>query len=330
MLGYTQEELLGKSMHTLIHHTHADGRPYPKEDCHVRCSTLAGEPTHVDSEMHWRKDGSSFPVEYWSHPLHRKGELVGAVVTFIDISERKRMEQALRLSEERYRLISSVATDLLYSCSQRAGGFFAIDWATASVDRIFGYSLDEILQQGCWRCYVHPDDLPEFDSNITNLAPGQRSECDLRILAKDGSTHYIQAYSMVVASADGTHRLYGACQDITDRMRAKKALRESEARFRAMAEHSADWIWSVDIHGRHTYSNQRGVHILGYAQEEFRGVDVSSLVHPDDLPLFLQAFAKAVSDARAGRTSCCAGATATAAIASSSPTPRRSSTKPGN
>jgi len=230
MLGYTQEEMLGASVHHLIHHTYPDGRPYPKEQCHIRCSTLEGLPTHVDNEVHWRKDGTSFPVEYWSRPMYRNGELVGAVVNFIDVSERKRMEQALRESEERYRLISSVSTDLLYSCVATAGGFFSVDWATASSERIFGYTLDEILQQGCWRCYVHPDDLSEFDRNITHLAPGQRSESELRILAKDGSTHYIRAYSMVVKSADGQHRLYGACQDITEH-------RQAEARIEFLAHH---------------------------------------------------------------------------------------------
>jgi PAS domain S-box-containing protein len=183
---------------------------------------------------YWRKDGSSVPVEYWSHPMYRNGELVGAVVNFVDISERKRMELALRDSEARYRLICSVTTDLLYSCVQTEAGFFAVDWATASVDRIFGYSLDEILERGCWRCYVHPDDLPEFDRNITNLAPGQRSECELRILAKDGATRHIRAYSMVVEAEDAQqrHRLYGACQDITER-------KQAEERIEFMAHHDA-------------------------------------------------------------------------------------------
>ncbi|ODU51301.1 MAG: diguanylate cyclase [Thiobacillus sp. SCN 63-374] len=139
---------------------------------------------------------------------------------------------ALRESEERFRLISSVATDLLYSSLQTGTGFYAFDWATASADRIFGYTLDEILEQGCWRSYVHPEDLPEFDRNITHLAPGQRSECELRIIARDGATRTIRAYSMEVKSDDGQHRLYGACQDITER-------RQAEARIAFLAHHDA-------------------------------------------------------------------------------------------
>ncbi|OYX29143.1 MAG: diguanylate cyclase [Hydrogenophilales bacterium 32-62-9] len=233
MLGYTQDELLGKHMHPLIHHSYPDGQPYPVEQCHVRCSTLEGRPTHIENEVHWRKDGSSFPVEYWSHPIFRDGALMGAVVNFVDITERKRMEQALRVSEERYRLISNVATDLLYSCIHSDAGFATIDWATASTERIFGYTLDEILARGCWRHFVHPDDLPEFDRNIRYLVPGQRSECELRILARDGSIHYARAYSRAMESdAAGKTRLYGACQDITER-------RQAEARIEFLAHHDA-------------------------------------------------------------------------------------------
>jgi len=93
MLGYRrQEDLIGKAVHPLIHHTYPDGRPYPAEECKVRLSTLEGKAAHADDEFHWRADGSSFPVEFWSHPIYRNGILDGAVVTFIDISERKRVE----------------------------------------------------------------------------------------------------------------------------------------------------------------------------------------------------------------------------------------------
>ena len=93
MLGYAHEsDIVGKSIHELIHHSYPDGSHYPKEACRVRLSTLQGQIAHADDEVHWRKDGSSFPVEYWSHPMYRDGLLIGAVVTFIDITERKQTE----------------------------------------------------------------------------------------------------------------------------------------------------------------------------------------------------------------------------------------------
>jgi PAS domain S-box-containing protein len=102
MLGYTSEEdLLGKNMHDLIHHTLPDGTPYAKEDCHVRHATLTGQSSHIDNEVHWRADGSSFPVEYWSHPIRKNDEIIGTVVTFFNITERiKAVEDLRRYREE--------------------------------------------------------------------------------------------------------------------------------------------------------------------------------------------------------------------------------------
>ena len=97
MLGYDKpHEMVGKDIHALIHHTYPDGRPYPKEQCQAHLATLQGQAAHADDEVHWRADGSSFPVECWSHPMHRDGRLIGSVVTFIDISERRRAEAALK------------------------------------------------------------------------------------------------------------------------------------------------------------------------------------------------------------------------------------------
>jgi len=97
MLGYAGEaDLIGKPMHATIHHTYPDGRPYPAHDCCVALATREGRAAHADDECHWRADGSSFPIEFWSHPLYRDGRLEGAVVTFIDITERKKAEEQIR------------------------------------------------------------------------------------------------------------------------------------------------------------------------------------------------------------------------------------------
>lgn len=65
------EDVVGKKLHHVIHHSHADGSPYPKEECHIYRTARTGRAAHVDNELFFRLDGSSFPVEYWSYPLHR-------------------------------------------------------------------------------------------------------------------------------------------------------------------------------------------------------------------------------------------------------------------
>jgi PAS domain S-box-containing protein len=83
------DELLGINMHDLIHHSHDDGSCYDIESCRIYSAFLEGKGTHVDDEVLWRPDGSCFPAEYWSYPLTINGKIEGAVVTFIDITERR-------------------------------------------------------------------------------------------------------------------------------------------------------------------------------------------------------------------------------------------------
>jgi len=96
MLGYrTAEDLLGQNMHALIHHSKADGSAYPVEECRIYQAFRSGEGTHVANEFLWRIDGSSFPAEYWSFPIRKNGVPIGAVVTFLDITEQKQISEAL-------------------------------------------------------------------------------------------------------------------------------------------------------------------------------------------------------------------------------------------
>ena len=95
MLGWDAEDLIGKSMHQLHHHTRPDGTPFTKETCPIYAAFNDGEVHHVDDEVFWRKDNSSFPVDYTSTPILENGKLAGAVVVFQDITERKKAEEAL-------------------------------------------------------------------------------------------------------------------------------------------------------------------------------------------------------------------------------------------
>jgi PAS domain S-box-containing protein len=101
LLGYEREsELLGKNMHDLIHHTRPDGTPYPLAECRMNPSDEKRNYTHGDDEILWRKDASSFQAEYWTHPILRGDAKIGAVITLLDISDRKLAEQELRSAKE--------------------------------------------------------------------------------------------------------------------------------------------------------------------------------------------------------------------------------------
>jgi PAS domain S-box-containing protein len=97
LLGYANaEELLGQKIHYLIHHTRTDGTPYPESECPIVASFGNGQDARSMDELFWKKDGTSFPAEYSSRQIRRHGKIVGAVVSFLDITDRKRTEMELR------------------------------------------------------------------------------------------------------------------------------------------------------------------------------------------------------------------------------------------
>jgi two-component system, chemotaxis family, CheB/CheR fusion protein len=96
LLGYdSPAALIGKQLHPLIHHTRQDGTPYSPEQSPIYQAMRHREGAHVDDEVLWRADGSSFPAEYWSHPILRNHQVIGAVVTFLDVTERRRAQEEL-------------------------------------------------------------------------------------------------------------------------------------------------------------------------------------------------------------------------------------------
>ncbi|MBV5261498.1 PAS domain-containing sensor histidine kinase [Synechococcus moorigangaii CMS01] len=120
MIDWSLEELIGKSMHAVLHHSHADGRPYPRENCPIYAALKDGVAHRVMTEVFWRKDGSNFPVEYISTPMRdEKGTLIGAVVTFRDISQRRWAEKVLEQTNEDLELKIQERTQKLRQANQQ-------------------------------------------------------------------------------------------------------------------------------------------------------------------------------------------------------------------
>jgi signal transduction histidine kinase len=132
-------------MHQLIHHSHLDGTHFPEEECTILQALRTGEAVHVEDEVLWRANGTSFPVEYWSHQQRRGQEIVGAVVAFIDITERKAAEAALasvsrRLIEAQEQERTRIARELHDDISQR------LAFLTIELERLLEASPDLPLE----------------------------------------------------------------------------------------------------------------------------------------------------------------------------------------
>ena len=113
ILGYSEQELIGSFNHALIHHTKQDGETYPDAACRMFAAIREDRTQHVTDEVFWRRDGSTIPVDYTSAPIHHRGEVIGAVVSFSDISERIRTEQLLRRAKLEAEQAASSKADFL-------------------------------------------------------------------------------------------------------------------------------------------------------------------------------------------------------------------------
>jgi len=120
MIDWPIEELIGKSMHAVLHHSHADGSHYQREDCPIYQAFQDGSTRRITNEVFWRKDGTSFPVEYISTPMRDEdGALIGAVVTFRDITKRRWAEEILQRTNEELELKVQQRTAKLREANQQ-------------------------------------------------------------------------------------------------------------------------------------------------------------------------------------------------------------------
>jgi PAS domain S-box-containing protein len=117
MLGHEQGEIIGLDAHHAIHHSHPDGSDYSLEDCPVSRAMLDGQVHHVSDEVFWRKDGSSFAVDYTCTPVFNKGEPDGVVVTFVDITRRKASELEIQNARVAAENANRAKTDFLANMS---------------------------------------------------------------------------------------------------------------------------------------------------------------------------------------------------------------------
>jgi PAS domain S-box-containing protein len=215
LLGWTREDLIGRRMHTTLHHSKSDGTPYPTEECPIYAALRDGRTYFKDDEVFWRKDGTSFPVEYVSTPIVEGDAVTGAVIIFKDITERKRMELALRESEERFRQVTEHIRDVFWMTDLDKD---RILYVSPGYQEIWGRSCDSLYASpASWLDAVHPDDRARIrQAATTQQVLGQYAE-QYRIVRPDGSIRWIRDRAFPIRDASGTvYRVAGIAQDITE------------------------------------------------------------------------------------------------------------------
>lgn len=219
LLGYERaEDLLGQDMHEQIHHSHPDGTAYPAKECRIHRAFQKGEGTHVTDEVLWKADGTSFPAEYWSYPQRRDGEVVGAVVTFVDITESKRAEETLRLAQ------TSVeqASDAVFWLDS-PGRFLYVNGAAC---RSLGRSREELLSLSIGD--IVPDLQPEdWTAAWEKVKAAGSITFETRHRTSEGRIFPVEI-SLTHVEFGGKEYAFRFARDITLRKQIEKDLRESE------------------------------------------------------------------------------------------------------
>jgi PAS domain S-box-containing protein len=293
MTGYEKDELLGQSQHAMLHHSRFDGSPYPQEECPIYSAFRDGAVHHVNTEVFWRKDGSNFPVQYTSIPIRDQlGELEGAVVTFRDITQLKQTEAVILQGEKKFRSIYEQAPIGIAVLDSANGRFKQINNKYCDIT---GYSEEEMLNL-TFQELTYPDDLQVDLDQMQQLLAGAINsfQIEKRYIRKNGKVIWVNLTCIPLwLEVTDPHIQMAMIEDITQRKKAEKGLKESEEHFRLLSEAIPQQVWTALSDGSLVHVNQRVVEYFGCFFDEIVGQGWQQFLHPDDLPGCLERWAKA-------------------------------------
>lgn len=250
---------------------------------------LSGQPT-VKEQPIIRKDGETRWLRVYSRPLwdenHEK--IIGAIGATQDITEQRLAEEALRLSEERHRVVSEMTSDYIWELKFTEHGQRS-DWTIGALENITGYTSEELNAIGDWAKVIHPDYREENNRYRQLILQGHSIVKEQPIIRKDGMVRWLQIYMR--PTWDETHTkitgVIGATRDISKEKLAEEALKESEKRYRQISEMTSDYVWTrkVDEQGNPLNIEWTAGSIetlTGYTDEEIKVLDWWQLYHVEE------------------------------------------------
>jgi diguanylate cyclase (GGDEF)-like protein/PAS domain S-box-containing protein len=272
LIGYAEAELLGMRIYDFIDHDVDD------IDMNVRRSVEAGR-RYIGERRYRRKDGSVMIVDTSASVISYGGKTALCAVSR-DVTERRKLEETLRESEERFRSLVQNASDLITILE--ADGTVRYD--SPAIGRMLGYGPGERVGTSAFD-YIHPEDVSRVKHTFGETVDehGVQPPVEFRIRHKDGSWRYIETTRSNVLDEPAVQGVVSNARDVTERKQAERALRESEARFRAMFDRAAIGMALVNAEGRLLESNPALREMLGYSDEELRGMHFADLTHPEDV-----------------------------------------------
>lgn len=235
VIGLDAESLIGKTVLEVLPLTET----YWLDT--YRKVALEGGP--VLYENYSRELGKYFEVQAFSP---QKGKVASL---FKDISKRKQVEEALRESEKRYRLVSELSSDFAYSFCLEPDETLTLEWVTGALGRITGFTTEELKKRGGWQAMIHPDDLRIPLEQFQSLKNNQAAVVEYRILTKKGDVRWVRDHGCPLWS-EGQKRvthIYGAIQDITKSKKAEEALRKAHNKLESRVKNRTEKLVTANL-----------------------------------------------------------------------------------
>ena len=221
MLGYAEDELIGKAMHPLVHHHYPDGRDFPRVECSMYRTSLDGQPRKVDDEVLWRKDGTAVPVEYATTPVVKDGEIVGSVIVFRDITKRKAAEAAIRDHSAFMRaLVDTIPYPIFYKGADTR--YLGINDA---FEATFGIPRETLIGKTVLDVELLPlEERKRYQAETEKvLSEGSTVEKEISVPFADGNHHdclyYVSGFRKDDGAAGG---VIGIFVDVSDRKKVEE------------------------------------------------------------------------------------------------------------
>ncbi|MBN2077337.1 MAG: PAS domain S-box protein [Spirochaetes bacterium] len=271
LLGHSREVLMAMNMKDLFA-SPSDWRRYSRE---LAKGSVVGD-FEVDVE---RGDGAVIRCLVRANVkpgIHGGKDVVEG--TLRDVTERRRMEDALRRSEEQYRQLVENLNDVIFTLNTTG----VITYMSPVIERMSGYRLDDVVGRN-FRDLVHPEDLPDLEARFARTLSSELDSFEFRVVDRDGSVRHVRTSSRAVAVKGKVTGLTGLMTDITERRRMEEALKESESRYRAIFDGSMYLVYVYDLQGRFIDANDATLEFFGYSREDIPSLSFADVLSGEDL-----------------------------------------------
>ena len=215
--------------------------------------------------------------------------------------------QALRESEERYRLISAVASDYIFSEKLDLDGKLTLNWVAGAFESITGYTFEEYKARGGWRASLHPDDLAADDRDQEKLRANQTVHNEIRTITQSGQTVWVQVYAHPVWDAERNQLIgvNGGVKDITERKRAEELIAASEQRLSLILDTVGDVIYLTSVEPEDCFRfvsiNPAFLAVTGLSREQVVGKRMEEVLPPESHALAKEKYKQAIQEKKTVR-----------------------------